>query len=316
MNLSRRYVLALTASPFLGRPAKARIAFTMDLEMSRNFPTWDQTHWDYEKGNLDGDTKRYAVGAARRIRDAGAHMHFFVVGRVFEQEDIGWLREIVAAGHPVGNHTYDHVYLLAKTRDEIQTRFARAPWLIGDKPIAEVLLENIRMTTSAMRERLGIAPAGFRTPGGFTTGLRGREDLQLMLKRLGFNWVSSLYPHHLLQSNADGIANIVRASRDAQPFRYSETGMLEIPISPISDIGAFRNGKWGLDDFLRATRATIEQTIESGGVLDILCHPSCIGVVDPNYRTVETICNLVREAADRAELVTLDRIAEDMESRQ
>ena len=29
------------------------IAITMDLEMARNFPHWEDTHWDYEKGNLD-----------------------------------------------------------------------------------------------------------------------------------------------------------------------------------------------------------------------------------------------------------------------
>ncbi|MFM9062380.1 MAG: hypothetical protein ACKOOI_05015, partial [Pirellula sp.] len=38
----------------------ARIAITLDLEMSRNFPMWENTHWDYEKGNLDEATKRYA----------------------------------------------------------------------------------------------------------------------------------------------------------------------------------------------------------------------------------------------------------------
>ena len=31
---------------------KALIAITLDLEMSRNFPTRETTHWDYEKGNL------------------------------------------------------------------------------------------------------------------------------------------------------------------------------------------------------------------------------------------------------------------------
>ena len=34
---------------------KALVAITLDLEMSRNFPTWETTHWDYEKGNLDDE---------------------------------------------------------------------------------------------------------------------------------------------------------------------------------------------------------------------------------------------------------------------
>src|SRR5207302_4841632 len=88
---------------------KALIAITLDLEMSRNFPTWDQVHWDYHKGNLDNETKRYAAEACRRVKEAGGRIHCFAVGQVFEQDDLGWLKRVVHDGHPVGNHTYDHV---------------------------------------------------------------------------------------------------------------------------------------------------------------------------------------------------------------
>ncbi|MFN0055855.1 MAG: polysaccharide deacetylase family protein [Planctomycetales bacterium] len=40
-------------------------------------------------------------------------IHFFCVGRVLEQPNVDWLKEIAAAGHPIGNHTYDHVAVLA-----------------------------------------------------------------------------------------------------------------------------------------------------------------------------------------------------------
>ena len=53
--------------------------------MSRNFPTWEQTHWEYEKGNLNDATKKYAVEAARRVKARGGVIHFFLVGRVLEQ---------------------------------------------------------------------------------------------------------------------------------------------------------------------------------------------------------------------------------------
>src|SRR5690349_24639962 len=86
---------------------KALVAITLDLEMSRNFPTWDDTHWDYEKGNLNAETKRYTVEACRRVKAHGGVIHCFAVGRVFEQDNVDWLKEIVRAGHPVGNHTYD-----------------------------------------------------------------------------------------------------------------------------------------------------------------------------------------------------------------
>src|SRR5436309_3076014 len=103
--------------------AKALVAITLDLEMSRNFPTWETTHWDYEKGNLNDETKRYAVEACRRVRAAGGLAHCFAVGRFFEQEDVSWLRGIIQAGHAVGNHTYDHVNVLATRAEDIQFRF-------------------------------------------------------------------------------------------------------------------------------------------------------------------------------------------------
>src|SRR6266446_4804199 len=60
---------------------KALVAISLDLEMSRNFPTWEQTHWDYQKGNLNDETKRYAVEACWRIRRGGGIAHCFAVGR-------------------------------------------------------------------------------------------------------------------------------------------------------------------------------------------------------------------------------------------
>src|SRR5215510_10130983 len=125
--LTRRSWLAavgasLAATARAADPANrpALIAITLDLEMSRNFPTWETTHWDYEKGNLNDESKRYTVEACRRVKQAGGVLHSFVVGRVFEQEDIGWLQQIAAAGHPIGNHTYDHVRVTATRLEDVQ----------------------------------------------------------------------------------------------------------------------------------------------------------------------------------------------------
>ncbi|MFN6050188.1 MAG: polysaccharide deacetylase family protein, partial [Planctomycetia bacterium] len=115
--MNRRTCLATFATTAISRTLgagttpspKAQIAITLDLEMSRNFPTRDSIHWDYEKGNLNEDTKRYSVEAAKIVKQSGGRIHFFAVGRVFEQPDITWLKTIVEDGHPVGNHTYDHI---------------------------------------------------------------------------------------------------------------------------------------------------------------------------------------------------------------
>jgi hypothetical protein len=307
----------LIATPFLA-PARtapvARVAITFDLEMSRNFPSWEDTEWDYTKGLLDDNAKRYSVRAANLVRDNGGLMHFFAVGRVFEQPDVRWLEQIVRDGHPLGNHTYDHVYLLAKAPDEIQFRFKRAPWLIEGKTVADVVDDNIRMTTAAIRNRLGIEPQGFRTPGGFHDGLRGRADLQRMLQRHGFNWVSATS-----RKTTAGIAgqtpgpdvwkSIEAELPNSQPFRYVETGLLDIPMSPVSDIQAFRNGRWKLDDFIAILERVLDWTIERGQTFDFLAHPSCIGVVDPEMKTLNMICRKVRTSNGRAALVTLNEIA-------
>ncbi|MBI3839865.1 MAG: polysaccharide deacetylase family protein, partial [Planctomycetia bacterium] len=139
---------------------KAQIAITLDLEMSRNFPVWEEMRWDYEKGNLNEETKRYAVEACRRVKAQGGVLHCFAVGRVLEQPNVDWLKEIVQAGHPVGNHTYDHVNVTATRPEDIQFRFNRSPWLIEGKQPSEVIRENIRLAGVALKTRVGITAAG------------------------------------------------------------------------------------------------------------------------------------------------------------
>jgi peptidoglycan/xylan/chitin deacetylase (PgdA/CDA1 family) len=292
---------------------KALIAITLDLEMSRNFPTWDQTRWDYEKGNLDAATKKYSIEAARRVNERGGKIHFFVVGRVFEQENVDWLREIVRAGHPVGNHTYDHVNVKAQRPEDIQYRFRRAPWLMRGKTPREVIEDNIRLTDLALKARVGVPSRGFRTPGGFANGIEERPDLQRMLLDLGFRWVSSKYPAHPMTKAGEEptkavFDGIVKAQEAAQPFGY-RSGLVEVPMSPISDITAFRTGRWKVEHFLKAIRRVVEWAIEHRAVFDFLGHPSCLLVTDPKFQALDLICDLVQAARGRAALADLDVIA-------
>lgn len=285
----------------------------MDLEMSRNFPRWEDTHWDYEKGLLNEETKQYALQAAQRVKAHGGVIHFFVVGRVFEQENVDWLKTLHRSGHPLGNHTYDHVYVLAAKPEEIQFRFRRAPWLIESKTPFQVIRENVELCSKAMKARLDIQPAGFRTPGGFANGLSGRPDLQQLFLGLGFKWVSSKYPPHPTgvpgaAPTRDVLEAIVAAQAAAQPFAYPN-GLIEIPMSPISDVGAFRNSRWKLNDFLRAIQLSVEWAIEHQAVFDFLAHPSVLYLTDPEFQAIELICNLVQKAGNRAALTDLDKIA-------
>jgi len=294
---------------------KAQIAITLDLEMARNFPNWEDTHWDYEKGNVNDELKAYAVEAGRRVKAHGGVIHYFLVARALEQENVDWLKEILAMGHRIGNHTYDHVYVRAKTLDDVQFIFKRAPWLVEGKKPLDVIRENVRLASAAIKSRLGVEPAGFRTPGGFVDGLIPAPDVQQMFLELGFKWISCKYPAHPnseppgtppSQAVFDGI---VRAQNDAQPFIYPN-GLIDIPMSPISDVGAFRNGRWKLDDFLKAVRLGVEWAIERGAVYDFLAHPAVLYAKDPEFRAIELICDLVKRAGDRAAIVDLDAIAD------
>ncbi len=174
-----------------------------------------------------------------------------------------------------------------------------------------------------MQSRIGITPRGFRTPGGFSQGIRDRPDLKKMLLDLGFTWISGKYPGHKISTrpgdaaregeapaepSAAVIHSIVDAQSAAQSFRY-ETGLVEISMSPISDIGAFRTGRWQLDSFLAAIRAGVERAIERRAAFDFLGHPSCLYVADPEFKAIALICDLVEKAGSRAALADLDAIS-------
>jgi hypothetical protein len=298
--------------------------------MARHYPTWEHLEWDYEKGNLDEDTKRYAVGAARTAKENGGIIHFFAVGRVFEQENVDWLREIAAAGHPIGNHTYDHVSIRARRLESLQLRFRRAPWLIHSDTPQEAIADNIRMTSMALKGRLGIEPAGFRAPGGFPNGLADYPEIQAMLQQQGFNWASTKYVQHSIGNSGydpqyrplrtdepptEVYDEILRAQDASQPTIYP-SGLIEIPMCPVSDLIAFRTGRWTLEHFLKAIRQVVTQAIEKRLVFVFLGHPSCLSVMDPGFETVKLITRLVRESNDRARIVGMDAIATQVRQTQ
>ena len=305
--------LAARAGAAATSPAPALIAITLDLEMARNFPRWEDSEWDYEKGNLDAQTKRYAVEAGASVKGHGARVHYFLVGRVLEQPDVDWLTHLLAEGHAIGNHTYDHVHLKALTARDTQFRFQRAPWLIEGRNVADVLRENIALCTAAMKTRLGIAPAGFRTPGGFPNGLRDRPDLQRMMRELGFSWISATYPAHPNSPPGEaptaGLFTQINATqKEAQPFAY-ESGLIDVPMTPVSDVAAFRNGRWTLDQYLESIRAGVGWAIENRACYDFLAHPAVLAVKDPQFRAIDLICDLVKKAGDHARFAMLEEFA-------
>ena len=55
--------------------------------------------------------------------------------------------------------------------------------------------------------------------------------------------------------------------------------------------------------------AAVSWTIEHRAVFDFLAHPSCLDVTDPEFRTIDLICDLVHKSTEQAEFASLDHIA-------
>ena len=302
----------------------ALIGMTLDLEMSMHYPSWGIMEWNYIKGLLNDETKQYAREACRRVKAKGGVIHSFMLGRTLEQADVTWLEEIVKEGHPVGNHTYDHVNVWAVapgTKPEsVQFRFQREPALVAGKTAKEIVRENIQATTAAMKRRLGKEPDGFRTPGGSLSGLDGRADVQQMLLDLGFWWVSSRAPHVPIapeNPTAADFQRVVDRQTDAQPYVYP-TGLVEVPMSPLGDVASFRREKqkWKIGDFLTMIEKCVGWAIENHAVFDLLTHPSIMYVEDPKFQSYELICDMVQASGGKAAIVGLDVIAERAKRRQ
>jgi hypothetical protein len=180
----------------------------------------------------------------------------------------------------------------------------------------DLIRENIELTSKALRSRIGVDPEGFRTPGGFADGLRNHPEVRALLKDLGYRWVSSLYPTHpntqpMQQPSRETLDQIAQAQVHSQPYVYAD-GLIEIPMSPISDIGAFRTGRWKLEWFLQSVEKSLRWAIEKHAVFDFLAHPSCLGVVDPEFKTIDLICRVVQEAEGKALLSDLNEIADNL----
>ena len=134
-----------------------------------------------------------------------------------------------------------------------------------------------------------------------------------MLLEMGYTWVSSQYtqPQDLKSSRPtkSNYAGIVRCVKASQPYVYP-TGLLEIPLAPITDVNAFRSRRWRLEEFVESVRRSLQWAIEHGGVYDYCFHPSVMCIEDPGFQVVDMLCDEVRKAGKRAALVDLDTVAE------
>ncbi len=293
------------------------LSLTFDIEMCTNFPYWSCV-WDHCKGSVDEETRRYVMKLADIAAEHHVPFQWFVLGSSLEEGDLAYLRRLVRDGHALGNHTYRHVCIWAESWEGLQVTYRNNPSLAaGFATPLDAIRHELRTTNAVMQRQFGVTPRGFRSPGGFESGLHNSRSLQELFREEQFAYVSTQYQNHLPVSADSGpllpkparnkLTDGVRWSvTHSQPCRYAN-GLLEIPMMGISDVHAFRNLDLEREEWIRALESGLDLACEQGLVFSVVTHPAVMACRDPHAETVRRL--LTRARQNRAWVATNDQIA-------
>ncbi len=282
------------------------------VEMCTNFPYWT-SQWNHLKGTLDADSKQYVLKMHEVARSYGVHLYCLLVGSSFEDPDIDYLKQLVAAGHEVGNHTYTHLNVKAKTIENLQAVYANAPWRAHGRTPLQCIHDEVCATSAAIRERLGVTVTGFGTPGAFSTGLHDVPEVQALLKEEGFTHVTSHYlspaPRGVRRPPLDQLENAMRKNIDKlQPYRYPN-GLLEIAPMGLTDIGAFRVLDLDRWEYISLLKAAIDHAHERRYILSFAFHPPALAARDPHCDVLDSVIRYAQGKARGCWIATNSEIA-------
>jgi polysaccharide deacetylase family protein (PEP-CTERM system associated) len=138
--------------------------------------------------------------------EAGVHGTFFVLGWVAERFPL-LIRRIVAEGHELASHGYDHTRLYGMTRDTLRDDVAR--------------------TKRLLEETGGVEVRGYRAPS-YSIGA-GNLWAHDVLQEAGHAYSSSIYP---IRHDLYGMPGAPRFA-----FRLRPGGLLEIPVTTVRFAG-------------------------------------------------------------------------------
>ncbi len=287
------------------------LSLTYDVEMCTNFPYWTSV-WDHRKGAIDADSKQYILKLNAVAEKYGVKLHYFIVGSALEDPDLDYLKATVDAGHALGNHTYTHVNVRAQDIPQLQVTYAAAPWRAHGRSALTCIRDELRQTSHAMRETLGVVPVGFRTPGGFVNGLHDVPAVQDLLQAEGFGYVSSHYRLPIDPTRKrpprERLEAAMRESIDTlQPYRYAN-GLPEIPPTGITDIWGFRYLDLDRWDFIDVLKHGIDHAHDNGQVLTMTFHPPCLAARDPHCDVLETVLSYALQKPGGCWFATNDEI--------
>ena len=287
------------------------LSLTFDVEMCTNFPYWTSV-WDHRKGAIDADCKLYIQKLNAVAAKYGVKLHYFLVGSALEDPDLDYLKAGVEAGHAFGNHTYSHVNVRAKDIPRLQVTYAAAPWRAQGRSALTCIRDELRQTSSAMREVLGVDPVGFRTPGGFVDGLHAVPEVQDLLQDEGFGYASSHFRFPVDPTRkrppAAQLESAMRESLDLlQPYRYPN-GLPELPPTGITDIWGFRYLDLDRWEFINLLKHGIDHAHTNGQVFTMTFHPPVLATRDPHCDVLETVLPYALEKSGGCWMATNDEV--------
>ncbi|MCD6359309.1 MAG: polysaccharide deacetylase family protein [Armatimonadetes bacterium] len=189
---------------------RCAIALSYDTDMAGGYAPDGVCH-----GRTAPFLAEYMLRLCDTAEQFGVALQFFqIINGLEGDQDVGYLREIIARGHVVDSHTYSH-----------------AP-LVGDP---EALDDELSRANRLLNERLGVTSTVLRGPGGYAEGLRGLPENQRIILDQGFEYVSCRYSDNLRSGDWD--AAVSNPSVDV-PCRY-DSGLIELPIQTWTDRSFF-----------------------------------------------------------------------------
>ena len=212
-------------------------------------------------GHLNEDVSNYIEKLVEIAEDYNAKLQFFLQGNTLEDPIDMWV-EIVKKGHAIDQHTYSHISLI-------------------DSPIDQIESEIVK-TKNLLEKKLKITNIGLRGPGGYTFGLKNREDVQRIILKTGIKFVSTqnaYFPsgkHPLFTPSTE--EQSIKIIAYLQPYYY-KTGLLEIPFCCYQDRQYFDidmggNPEKPVEAWIKYLKRAIDFVYNRGLFLSLTLHPS------------------------------------------
>ncbi len=196
----------MTAAAGSARAAPLRNAMSVDVEDYYQVQAFEgvipRPAWDTIQPRVEANVDRIL----ERFSRAGVHATFFTLGWIAERHR-GMIRRIVAAGHELASHGYDHVR--------------------ADRLDAQAFQTDVGRTRRLLEDISGSAVRGYRAPT-FSIGSRNAWAFAA-LEREGYRYSSSVYP---IRHDLYGAPNAPRV-----PHRPGAGELWEMPLSTIRVAG-------------------------------------------------------------------------------